>query len=73
MHRMILCRSQTDAMSLYRMLNAHGITAVTARPPRGVHLSSCAWGVRIASNEAERAEQVLQEQDIHGWKWLEKM
>ncbi len=71
MHRMIVCRSQTDAMNIAKLLTSRGITAILARPPRSANLRSCAWGVRIAEADMVQAENILNAQGFKNWKWME--
>lgn len=73
MYRMIVCRSQTDAMNIVRLLTARGITAIPARPPRSANLRSCAWGVKLAEENTAQSEQILHEQSFENWKWMENI
>lgn len=70
MHRMILCRSQTDAMSIVRLLTSRGISAFPARPPRGAKLRSCSWGVKLTEAEQEAAEKILLGESFKNWRWM---
>lgn len=70
MHHMIVCRSQTDAMNIVRLLTSVGITAISARPPRDMHLRSCAWGVKIAEKDVRQTTAVLEQKGFQNWKWI---
>lgn len=69
--RLLLCRSQSEAMILSRRLSACGIDALLTRPPRSRKVRSCSWGIALADHDAMRAEACLRSARISPdvWCW----
>ena len=69
--RLILCRSQSEAMVLSRTLSKCGINGKLTRPPRSKKVRSCSWAIDIDSREAEQVEDCLQQAEIPRdiWCW----
>lgn len=70
-HRLLLCRSQSEAMILSGRLSACGISGKLTRPPRSRQVRSCAWAIEIDSRLSEQAEQCLEKAGITSdlWCW----
>ena len=60
----IICRSQTEALRAYRLLEGAGIRGVLTRPPREDRTSSCAYAVRIRYEEVGPAQEWLDRKDF---------
>ena len=60
--RMILCRSQSEALLLSRKLSACGIDARLARPPRS-------WGLEIETQASDWAADCLADMPPDVWSW----
>lgn len=71
--RLILCRSQSEAMILSQKLSACGIAGKLARPPRLAKVRSCSWAIEIETHDCARAEDCLRGADISPdiWRWEE--
>lgn len=67
--RMILCRSQSEAVILSRKLSACGIDARLARPPRSPNVHSCSWGLEIETLASERVADCLADIPPDVWRW----
>lgn len=67
--RLILSRSQSDAVQLSRALSACGIANTRTRPPRSKQLPSCAWAIEIQDKDAERAQICLKQIRHTEWCW----
>lgn len=72
--RLILCRSQSEAMILSRKLSACGINGKLTRPPRSAKVHSCSWAIEIDKNNSEQAENCLRHANIAPdvWCWEDK-
>ncbi|MDO5783680.1 MAG: DUF3343 domain-containing protein [Eubacteriales bacterium] len=71
--RLILCRSQSEAMILSRKLSACGIDGKLTRPPRSAMVRSCSWAIEMETRDCARAEDCLSRADISPdiWRWEE--
>ena len=67
--RLILSRSQSDAVQLSRALSACGIANTRTRPPRSKQLPSCAWAIAIDDKDIERAKTCLKHVPDMEWCW----
>lgn len=70
-HRLLLCRSQSEAMILSRRLSACGISGNLTRPPRSKQVHSCSWAIEIDSCFCEQVEHCLNKAGIPSdlWCW----
>ena len=70
-HRLLLCRSQSEAMILSGRLSACGISGKLTRPPRSRQVRSCSWAIEIDSRLSEQAEHCLEKAGITSdlWCW----
>ena len=70
--RLMLCRSQSEAMVLSRKLSSCGICCTLTRPPLSPKVKSCTWGIAVAAAQAGQAETCLEQagaaQDIWCWE-----
>lgn len=69
--RLILCRSQSEAMIFSRTLVACGVDAKLTRPPRSANVRACSWAVDVSGSQPERVEECLHRADIPSdiWRW----
>ena len=67
--RMILCRSQSEALLLSRKLSACGIDARLARPPRSPKVRFCSWGLEIETQASDWAADCLADMPPDVWSW----
>lgn len=69
--RLILCRSQSEAMIFSRKLSACGIDGKLMRPPRSPRVRSCSWAIAIPDYLSKRAEVCLYQANIPSdiWCW----
>ncbi len=69
--RLILCRSQSEAMIFSRRLTACGVDTTLVRPPRSSNVRACSWAVAVPAASAEQAEACLNRADIPSdiWRW----
>lgn len=69
--RLIMCRSQSEAITLRRRLNGCGIDGKLTRPPRSKKTTSCTWGIEIEAEKAQQTEQCLKSAAIAAdvWCW----
>ena len=73
--RMILCRSQSEAMVLSRRLSACGIDSRLTRPPHTEKVRACSWGIEIEAEQSDEAETCLKRGKISHdvWCWEDKV
>lgn len=67
--RMMLCRSQSEALLLSHRLSACGVDAIPVRPPRTRNVRACTWGLKLEARESGRAEDCLSELPPELWRW----
>lgn len=67
--RLILCRSQSEAMILSKKLSACGISSRMRKPPQSETVKSCAWAIEVAARDSERIETCFHEIAPDVWKW----
>ena len=69
--RILLCRSQSEAMILSRRLSSCGIDSILTRPPRSKKVHACTWGLEIDQQQCESVETCLDRAKIANdvWCW----
>ena len=69
--RLMLCRSQSEAMILSRKLSSCGVDCILTRPPQSLKVKSCTWGIAVEAKQAEQAACCLEQAGIpHDiWCW----
>ena len=67
--RLILSRSQSEALRLSQALTACGIANTLTRPPRSRQMPACAWAVAIEERDRARAQDGLRQRESDAWCW----
>lgn len=72
--RLILCRSQSEAMILSRTLSKCGMNGKLTRPPRSKKVRSCSWAIDIDSHETEQVKACLEKAGVSPdvWCWEDR-
>ena len=60
---LLICRSQTEALALKRMLSGAGVTGRLVRPPRSLAVGSCSFAVSIPRCDYLRAQQRMRDKN----------
>lgn len=61
---LLICHSQTDALSLQRMLAGAGVSGQLVRPPRSLSVGSCAYAVSISRCDLLTAQQRMRDKNF---------
>lgn len=56
---LMMCRSLTYAQRAQRALDRAGVPTAVVKAPRAVSGGGCAYGVRVAVEKYQRAEEIL--------------
>lgn len=67
--RLILCRSQNEAITIGRRLNQCGINGKLVRPPQSGKTTSCTWGIEIDRRQTEQAKHCLERAGVPNEQW----
>ena len=63
-NKLIMFGSMTPMMRARELLRRHGIRGITVRTPAHLRRSSCGYSLKLRSDSAERAAQLLRENRI---------
>ncbi len=61
---LLICRSQTEALALKRMLAGAGVTGRIVRPPRSLAVGSCSFAVSIPRCYYMAAQQRMRDKNF---------
>jgi len=64
MHYILLCRSLSSAQKAARILQREGVFTAVVKAPQYSEQSGCAYGVKIAERNLNRARELLQQHNL---------